>query len=106
MFDTIILLLGSFFSVFLLGLNSQLVKDGNVSGAFGVAWFITLSNMLYTKIFVLSDSFINSYLIAGLGSSVGIVCSIWCYRALANKSQASSNRERTNPSISEVSHNA
>jgi hypothetical protein len=90
MVDTILLLIGSFFSVFLLGLNSQLVKDGNVAGAFSIAWFITLSNMLYTKIFVLSDSFLNSYLVAGFGSSCGIVCSIWCYRSLLVKPQTDS----------------
>ncbi len=86
MTETFILFFGSFFSVFLLGFNSQLVKDGNVWGAFSIAWFITLSNMLYTRSFVLSSSFENSYLIAGLGSSIGIVCSIWCYRAFKTKS--------------------
>mgnify|MGYP001349335339 CR=1 FL=1 len=86
MTETLILFLGSFFSVFLLGFNSQLVKDGNAWGAFSIAWFITLSNMLYTRSFVLADSFGSSYLIAGLGSSFGIVCSIWCYRAFKNKS--------------------
>lgn len=86
MTDTLILFFGSFFSVFLLGFNSQLVKDGNALGAFSIAWFITLSNMLYTRSFVLSTSFSSSYLVAGLGSSVGIVCSIWCYRAFKTKS--------------------
>lgn len=94
MYEPIILLLGSFFTVFLMGLNSQLIKDGNVLGAFGIAWPIALCNMLYTKIFVLSSSFLHSFMIVGIGTSIGAVCSIWCYRALSvAKTRLSSNRK-------------
>jgi len=71
--------LGSLASVFLLGFNSQLVRDKNRLGAFGAAWLITLANMMYTKAFVLSDSFTLSYMAAGAGGSIGIVLSIITY---------------------------
>jgi len=71
--------LGSLASVFLLGFNSQLVKDKNRLGAFSAAWLITLANMMYTKAFVLSASFSLSYIAAGAGGSIGIVLSIISY---------------------------
>ena len=71
--------LGSLASVFLLGFNSQLVKDKNRLGAFAAAWLITLANMMYTKAFVLSTSFTLSYIAAGAGGSIGIVLSIIVY---------------------------
>jgi hypothetical protein len=62
-----------------LGLNSQIVKDQHLGAAFVTAWFITLANMLYTKAFVLSTSFVSVYITAAAGSSIGICCSILVY---------------------------
>ncbi|TPH15868.1 hypothetical protein [Litorilituus lipolyticus] len=70
---------GSLLTVYLLGINSQLVRDKNCIGAFSLAWFISLSNMLYIKVFVMSDEFMLTYLCSALGSGIGIVLSIITY---------------------------
>lgn len=70
---------GSLLTVYMLGINSQLVRDKNCLGAFSLAWFISLSNMLYIKVFVMSDEFILTYLCSALGSGIGIVLSIITY---------------------------
>jgi len=70
---------GSLLTVYLLGINSQLVRDKNCVGAFSLAWFISLSNMLYIKVFVMSDEFMLTYLCSALGSGIGIVLSIITY---------------------------
>lgn len=83
--ELMIIFFGSMSTVFLLGINSQLVRDKNCSGAFVIAWLITLSNMMYTKTFVLSDSFVESYVASGTGGSIGIVLSIIFYQYLESK---------------------
>ncbi|MBA6350050.1 hypothetical protein [Colwellia sp. BRX8-9] len=70
---------GSLLTVYMLGINSQLVRDKNCIGAFSLAWFISLSNMLYIKVFVMSDEFMLTYLCSALGSGIGIVLSIVTY---------------------------
>ncbi len=70
---------GSLLTVYMLGINSQLVRDKNCIGAFSLAWFISLSNMLYIKVFVMSDEFMLTYLCSALGSGIGIVLSIITY---------------------------
>jgi len=70
---------GSLFTVYMLGINSQLVRDKNCVGAFSLAWFISLSNMLYIKVFVMSDEFMLTYLCSALGSGIGVVLSIITY---------------------------
>ena len=70
---------GSLLTVYMLGINSQLVRDKNCVGAFSLAWFISLSNMLYIKVFVMSDEFMLTYLCSALGSGIGIVLSIITY---------------------------
>lgn len=70
---------GSLLTVYMLGINSQLVRDKNCVGAFSLAWFISLSNMLYIKVFVMSDEFMLTYLCSALGSGIGIVLSIVTY---------------------------
>lgn len=70
---------GSLLTVYMLGINSQLVRDKNCIGAFSLAWFISLSNMLYIKVFVMSDEFMLTYLCSALGSGIGIVLSIISY---------------------------
>lgn len=70
---------GSLLTVYLLGINSQLVRDRNCVGAFTIAWFISLSNMLYIKAFVGSSDFIMNYFFSALGSGIGIVLSIVSY---------------------------
>ena len=70
---------GALLTVYMLGINSQLVRDKNCIGAFSLAWFISLSNMLYIKVFVMSDEFMLTYLSSALGSGIGIVLSIVTY---------------------------
>jgi len=86
---------GSLLTVYMLGINSQLVRDKNCVGAFSLAWFISLSNMLYIKVFVMSDEFMLTYLCSALGSGIGIVLSIITYSKvetyLKKKSSLSNN---------------
>jgi len=87
---------GSLLTVYMFGINSQLVRDKNCVGAFALAWFISLSNMLYIKVFVMSDEFILTYLCSALGSGIGIVLSIITYsrahKLLTKKSLVKSQR--------------
>jgi len=82
-----LLFIASFFQVFLLGLNSQFVRNQWVSHVFIVSWFISLSQFTYTKIVAMSsgNEMIAAYLATSLGSSLGIVCSIYFYRWLSPK---------------------
>lgn len=98
---------GSLLTVYMLGINSQLVRDKNCVGAFSLAWFISLSNMLYIKVFVMSDEFMLTYLCSALGSGIGIVLSIITYSKveayLKNKSDV---KESEVNSLLKGSHNA
>lgn len=79
--------MASFFQVFLLGLNSQFVRNQWVGSVFIVSWFISMAQFTYTKIVALTDGaeVIYIFFASGLGGSLGIVSSIFFYRWLLPK---------------------
>lgn len=90
---------GSLLTVYMLGINSQLVRDKNCIGAFSLAWFISLSNMLYIKVFVMSDEFMLTYLCSALGSGIGIVLSIITYSKVETYIKKKSSLSNNNHAI-------
>lgn len=82
-----ILFLASFFQVFLLGLNSQFVRNQWVIAVFITSWFISVSQFTYTKIVALSQGtdILFAFLSSGMGGACGIVSSIYFYRWLLPK---------------------
>lgn len=80
MLEIIAIFFAGFFNVFLLGLNSQFIRDQQVVMVFIVSWFISVAQ--FTQIYVIANgsSPMEMFLSSGLGSSLGIVSSIYFYR--------------------------
>ncbi len=74
------LFLASFFSVFLLGLNSQFVRDQMVGLAFVVSWGISTSQFTFTRVISQTSDPLTAFFVAGFGGSFGICASIYFYR--------------------------
>jgi len=71
----------AFFQVFLLGLNSKLLRDDKIPAGFVVSWLITLAQFAY--IWSVAHSQIDTVpflLISGLGGSLGITFAQYFYR--------------------------
>lgn len=71
----------AYFQVFLLGLNSKLLRDDKILGAFFVSWMITLAQFGY--IWAVGHSHLSVgvfLLVSGMGGSVGITTSQYFYR--------------------------
>lgn len=77
----------SFFQVFLLGLNSQFVRNQWVIHVFITSWFISVAQFTYTKIVAMGEGAEVLYLFfaSGMGGALGIVSSIFFYRWLLPK---------------------
>lgn len=77
----------SFFQVFLLGLNSQFVRNQWVGSVFIVSWFISMAQFTYTKIVAMTEGaeIIFIFFASGMGGALGIVSSIYFYRWLLPK---------------------
>lgn len=80
-----LLLLGSFLNVFLLGLNSQYVRDRKVAICFMISWGISVSQFTYIYIIANTPDIVLSFFIGSLGSSLGIVSSIYFYNYLSSR---------------------
>ena len=80
MMELVLIGLASFFSVMLLGLNSQFVRDQRIKIAFCLSWAIHTSQFLYVRIVALTDNVEWAFFISGWGSSLGIVSSILIYQ--------------------------
>ena len=83
------LFLASFFQVFLLGLNSQFVRDQRVAAVFMVSWCISVAQFTYTKIVANTDNIEIAFIASAMGGSLGIVSSIYFYRWLLPKFRSS-----------------
>lgn len=71
----------AFAQVFLLGLNSKLLRDDKIAAGFVVSWLITLAQFAY--IWSVAHSRIETVpflLISGLGGSLGITTAQYFYR--------------------------
>jgi len=82
MIEIIAIFFAGFFNVFLLGINSQFVRDQHYVMVFIVSWFISVAQ--FTQIHVIAnigDTGVAAiFFSSGLGSSLGIVSSIFFYR--------------------------
>ena len=74
------LLLASFFNVFLLGLNSQFVRDQRVAMVFVLSWGITSSQFVFTRVIAITPEPGLAFSVAGMGGALGICSSIYFYR--------------------------
>jgi len=79
----LLVLIAAFFSVFLLGLNSKILRDDHIMMGAVVSWFITLSQYAMTwAVFEAGLSAIEYLLFAGIGGSVGITIAQYFYKWL------------------------
>lgn len=81
----LILFSATFMQVFLLGMNSQIVRDKMAAAAFCVSWGIWTGQFLFTRIVANAENPIITFFVGGLGSALGIASSIYFYEWLSNK---------------------
>ena len=77
----VIIFVSAFFQVFLLGLNSKLLRDDKIPAGFVVSWMITLAQFAY--IWAVAHSSISPLpflLISGFGGSIGITTAQYFYK--------------------------
>lgn len=71
----------AYFQVFLLGLNSKLLRDDKIAAGFVVSWCITLAQFGY--IWAVSNTHLSVttfLLVSGLGGSIGITSAQYFYK--------------------------
>lgn len=76
-----IVFVSAFFQVFLLGLNSKLLRDDKIVAGFFVSWMITLAQFAY--IWAVAHSNISTgvfLIVSGFGGSIGITAAQFFYR--------------------------
>jgi len=79
--QSVLVFTSAFAQVFLLGLNSKLLRDDKIPAGFVVSWLITLAQ--FTYIWAVAHSKIETGLflfISGLGGSLGITAAQYFYR--------------------------
>lgn len=82
----LLVLSASFFSVFLLGLNSKILRDDYIFWGAVVSWFITISQYAMTWAVLHAGLNPMEYILwAGLGGSIGITTSQYFYKWLDDK---------------------
>lgn len=90
----ILLCIASFLSVFLLGLQSQFVRDQRIALCFTMSWFISASQFIYTRVTALTESPELAFISSGIGGSAGIVASIYFYRFYQRRTQRDTPNDR------------
>lgn len=75
-----LLFIATFGNVFLLGFNSQIVRDQKIALAFTVSWGITWCQFLFARISANTTDADLALFVSGWGGSLGIVASILFYR--------------------------
>ncbi len=79
MSGAIALFFASFFNVFLLGLNSQFVRDRWIGACVFVSFNISIAQFVYTRVVATSDDVMLSFIGSSVGGALGITCSIIFY---------------------------
>ena len=75
-----LVLIASFCSVFLLGLNSKLLRDDHIIRGAIVSWFITVTQFALTWVVVHAGLSLLEYTLwVGLGGSAGITIRQYLY---------------------------
>lgn len=83
--DIFIIGIASFSQVFLLGLNSQFVRDQKMVRVFIVSWFISLAQFAFIRAISLTDDTTLAFLASAIGGSVGITGSVAFYKWLGKR---------------------
>ena len=79
----LLVFMASFFAVFLLGLNSKILRDDHILLGSLISWFITIAQYAMTwAVFEAGLSPIEYLVTAGAGGSVGITISQYFYKWL------------------------
>lgn len=78
--NLIALFVASFMNVFLLGLNSQFVRDQRVGMVFVLSWGISSAQFVFTRVIAVTDNPVIAFFIMGFGGAFGICSSIYFYR--------------------------
>lgn len=81
--DYVILFVGSYFSIGLLGIQSKNVQKSKYFAAGFTSMLITLANAIFVKYMATGGVF--QIAIAGIGASCGIMSSIWFYDNVLSK---------------------
>ncbi len=80
MLDLFWLFLATAGNVFLLGVNSQLVRDQRVALCFVLSWGITGSQFTFTRVIASAADPLMCFWVSGWGGAIGICLSIYFYR--------------------------
>ncbi len=76
-----LLFAAAFSQVFLLGLNSKLLRDDKILAGFVVSWFITVAQFIMVWAVAHSGLSVPMYLVvAGAGGSIGITSAQYFYK--------------------------
>ena len=79
MSGAIMLFFASFFNVFLLGLNSQFVRDRWIAACIVVSFNISIAQFVYTRVVATSEDVMLSFIGSSVGGALGITYSIIFY---------------------------
>jgi len=79
MIELIALFIAQFFNVFLLGLNSQFVRDRFILGAIIMSFNISAAQFIYTRFVSTTDDALYAFVFSSCGGALGISCSIVFY---------------------------
>jgi hypothetical protein len=79
--QALMIFVSAFFQVFLLGLNSKLLRDDKIAAGFVVSWLITLAQFAYIWAVAHASIAASPFLIiSGLGGSIGITVAQYFYK--------------------------
>ena len=79
----LLVLVAAFFSVFLLGLNSKILRDDHIAAGAVISWFITIAQYAMTWAVINAGLSPLDYILwAGVGGSSGITASQYFYKWL------------------------
>ena len=79
MIEAVMLFVASFFNVFLLGLNSQFVRDRWIAACIFISFNISCAQFVYTRVVANSEDVMLSFIGSSLGGAAGIASSIVFY---------------------------
>lgn len=77
-----------FTQVFLLGFNSQVVRDRKAALAFCISWGIWTGQFFFVKLVANATDPIYAFLFGGLGGALGISASILFYDCIFKKGKS------------------
>ena len=85
MIEMLALFAASFTNVFLLGLNSQFVRDKYIAGAVFLSFNISISGFIFTRVVSSTENIYVAFGFSSVGSALGISSSIVFYTWLEKR---------------------